>query len=132
MGVLLVQPAFGVATRDAYRWFGSTKPPERHHVQALQVPWFLGPLELGNDLEPPVAERHPEILEIRRALLRHGAEVALMSGSGSAVFGLFPTVEHARRASARLARSAWTVTATRTLGRAACRRRSRPVRAPGF
>ena len=63
------------------------------NVQALAVPWYPGPLVIANDLEAPVMRQHPELVAIRRALLRNGAEVALMCGSGSAVFGLFPTVE---------------------------------------
>ena len=42
-----------------------------------------------NDLEPPVVRRHPEIGTLRTALREAGAIAAAMSGSGSAVFGLF-------------------------------------------
>ena len=45
--------------------------------------------ELVNDLEAPVVARHPEIGRIISALRRSGATQAAMSGSGSAVFGLF-------------------------------------------
>jgi len=43
---------------------------------------------LHNALEGPVISRHPEIGETKRLLLEGGARAALMSGSGSAVFGL--------------------------------------------
>ena len=45
-------------------------------------------------------EKYPVIREVRQALLAHGPEGALMSGSGSTVFGLF-----ARRAAAQTALS---------------------------
>ena len=102
-------------------------------MQALAVPWYPGPLVVANDLERPVMRHHPELLAIRRALLRGRAEVALMSGSGSAVFGLFPTVAarpggggRARRGIARRPGQAsggrWRVIVTRFLGGGAYQR----------
>ena len=44
---------------------------------------------LVNDLEEAVSKRHPEIGRCREDLLKAGAVASLMSGSGSAVFGLF-------------------------------------------
>jgi 4-diphosphocytidyl-2-C-methyl-D-erythritol kinase len=129
MGVVLVHPGFGVATADAYQWYAEgSRPQPPGHAQGLAVPWLPGPLEIGNDLEAPVMARHPGIVEVRRALLRRGAEVALMSGSGSTVFGLFGTVDDARRAAGRLRGPGWHVLVTRTLGRAAFRRSLRPAR----
>ena len=46
-----------------------------------------------------------------------GAVTALMSGSGSAVFGLFERADAARRTARDLRRPGWTVVATRTLSR---------------
>jgi 4-diphosphocytidyl-2-C-methyl-D-erythritol kinase len=42
-----------------------------------------------NDLEAPIARRHPEIDQMKASLRRVGAVAAAMSGSGSTVFGLF-------------------------------------------
>jgi 4-diphosphocytidyl-2-C-methyl-D-erythritol kinase len=134
MGVLVVKPPFGVSTADAYRWYGAAPGQRSGYGQALSVPWYPGPLVMANDLEGPVIGHHPELLAIRRALLRRGAEVALMCGSGSAVYGLFPTVEGARAAAAGLARPSrggtgaadgrpWRAIVTRFIGRAAYRRR---------
>ena len=44
---------------------------------------------LVNDFEAPVIAAHPVIGEVKRELLDMGATYAAMSGSGSAVFGLF-------------------------------------------
>jgi 4-diphosphocytidyl-2-C-methyl-D-erythritol kinase len=134
MGVLVVKPSFGVSTADAYRWYAAASRGPGGNVQALVVPWHPGPLMIANDLEGPVLELHPELLAIRRTLLRARAEVALMSGSGSAVFGLFGTVAEARAAAAALRRAPrgtgggsegrpWWLTVTRFLPRAAYRRR---------
>ncbi len=45
---------------------------------------------LANDLEPVVFKAHPELERLKAALLKQGAAGAAMSGSGSALFGLFP------------------------------------------
>ena len=56
---------------------------------------------LYNDLEPIVFKRYPEILEIKNELLRSGAGGALLSGSGSTVFGIFDNPDLAKKALAR-------------------------------
>jgi len=55
-----------------------------------------------NDLEASVVARRPEVGALRDRLLAEGALAAAMTGSGSAVFGLFADVEAAGRARARL------------------------------
>jgi 4-diphosphocytidyl-2-C-methyl-D-erythritol kinase len=63
-----------------------------------------------NDLEAPAARRRPDILAIKTALLDAGAAGALMSGSGSAVIGLFKDAAAALKAGEVLpARNAWQV-----------------------
>ena len=57
----------------------------------------------GNDFEAPTFERYPGLREARNALLDAGAIVAHLSGSGSALFGVFPDVE-ARDAAVALLR----------------------------
>jgi 4-diphosphocytidyl-2-C-methyl-D-erythritol kinase len=44
---------------------------------------------MSNSLEAPVFKKYPEIKEIKAKLNRAGAELSLMSGSGSTVFGVF-------------------------------------------
>ena len=73
--------------------------------------------ELVNDLEAPVVARHPEIARIIRALKQAGATHAAMSGSGSAVFGLFTRRSDAAGAAAALASRARRALMTRTLNR---------------
>ena len=51
---------------------------------------------LYNSLEEPIFSQYPEILSLKDLLLTAGAKGALMSGSGSAVFGLAESPEHAR------------------------------------
>jgi 4-diphosphocytidyl-2-C-methyl-D-erythritol kinase len=71
---------------------------------------------LVNDLQAPVAARHPQIIEIIEALLGAGAMAAAMTGSGSAVFGLFAG-RVTEAVVARLRRPDWLILPTRTCTR---------------
>lgn len=117
--VVVVRPQFGVSTAEAYGWYDSE--PRRPKRQAARRPlpahWPAWAVNLRNDLEGPVAGHHPTIARIKTALLDAGAVYAAMSGSGSAVFGLFERMDAARRTAADLARPGWLVVATRTLSR---------------
>jgi 4-diphosphocytidyl-2-C-methyl-D-erythritol kinase len=127
LGIVLIKPSFGVATADAYRWFdedraGGTIERPLPAPREIDVGWPAGPIALVNDLEPPVARRHPGITEMVTACLREGALAAAMTGSGSAVYGVFS--EHvATRAAKRLHRPDWLVLLTRTLSRQESARR---------
>jgi 4-diphosphocytidyl-2-C-methyl-D-erythritol kinase len=80
-----------------------------------------------NDLEAPIARRYPEIDQMKAALRRAGALAAAMSGSGSAVFGLFQKRREAHSAVEQLSGSGWRVLLTESLGRGDYARRSRPM-----
>ena len=78
--------------------------------------------DVDNELEPAVARHHPAIGRLVRALIRAGATHAAMSGSGSAVFGLFRTRASASAGAQAIGRSAPTVLVTRTIDRQAYQR----------
>jgi len=90
-----------VRSPDAYRWWdedgGMTGPDPEGLLDAVAAgdPDVVGPL-LFNDLEAPVAGRHPAIGQARARLLDAGALGAVMSGSGSSVVGLARDGPHAR------------------------------------
>jgi 4-diphosphocytidyl-2-C-methyl-D-erythritol kinase len=130
--VVLVLPDFGVSTKDAFGWFDRADPSTRLRAgpsTGLKAGRRVGPYgvaadprvrrsrEMVNDLERPVVARHPEIGRIISALGRAGASQAAMSGSGSAVFGLFSSRSAAIQAQKQLASANRRVVATRTLGR---------------
>jgi 4-diphosphocytidyl-2-C-methyl-D-erythritol kinase len=101
--VTLVVPRFGVRTADAYRWW------DREH----RGPAGGRTPSAGNDLQPAVVARHPEIGRLVRALERAGAFHAAMSGSGAAVFGLFATRRAALAAAVALSHGAFTARSPR-------------------
>ena len=123
--VVLALPAFGVSTADAYRWFDeeAAAPPAGAPAPASSIPaWPARRLALVNDLEGPVTRRQPGILAARRALEGAGAVAAAMTGSGSAVFGLFATGAQARRAAQAAAGAGFVALPTRTVDRRTCQR----------
>jgi 4-diphosphocytidyl-2-C-methyl-D-erythritol kinase len=109
-----------VSTPDAFRWVHArTLTASRSHSQltasrlAAQLTksrapsklwefcalcWSAQGSGLSNDFERPVFRRFPRLARIKRDLLRRGATEASLAGSGSAVFGVFPSPALARRA----------------------------------
>jgi 4-diphosphocytidyl-2-C-methyl-D-erythritol kinase len=57
---------------------------------------------LVNDLEQAAAQIHPEVLSLKARVMEEGAQAALMTGSGSAVFGVWADPHSAAQAAARL------------------------------
>jgi 4-diphosphocytidyl-2-C-methyl-D-erythritol kinase len=124
LGVIVIKPSIQVATPDAYRWLDEDRATGRGDTalaKPLDVGWAHGPVAVGNDLQPSVARRHPVIDEMIAACLRQGALTAAMTGSGSAVFGVFREAA-ARTAIRGLQRADWWVILTRTLTRSEARR----------
>jgi 4-diphosphocytidyl-2-C-methyl-D-erythritol kinase len=72
---------------------------------------------ITNDFETVVFPEYPELCEAKRALERAGAKYASLSGSGSALYGLFAARADAAQAAARLRKQGWTAQATVTLTR---------------
>jgi 4-diphosphocytidyl-2-C-methyl-D-erythritol kinase len=104
--LLIVSPKeIHVPTPDAYRWLHApelaslTKSAANHKLfRFCALCWSAQEESLENDFEAAVFQRHPRLAQIKRALLRGGASEALLAGSGSAVFGVFPSPAKARRA----------------------------------
>ena len=117
--VVILRPGFGVATSDAYTWLDeeTRRTPKDPTPRAIPAGWPAWSATLRNDLEAPVIRHHPAIGRIRQSLLDAGAAFAAMSGSGSAVFGLFERADAARRTANDLARPGWLSLHTRTLDR---------------
>jgi 4-diphosphocytidyl-2-C-methyl-D-erythritol kinase len=125
--VTIVLPGFGVSTAEAFAWWDERRrkrrKPRPRARRTLANPGSA--TDLVNDLQEPVAARHPQISRIAAALGRAGASHAAMSGSGAAVFGLFEHRQTALAAARMLERGAKTrvrAIVTRTLNRAAYQR----------
>ena len=103
--LLVVSPReIAVNTREAYGWLDRrlTKNSDNSKLWSFcALCWSPQEDRLSNDFEAVVFRRHPRLARIRRVLLQGGAAEAALAGSGSAVFGIFPSPAQARR-SARL------------------------------
>jgi 4-diphosphocytidyl-2-C-methyl-D-erythritol kinase len=91
--VLLLSPGVHVSTADAYRALSTTLTPESVSAKQTQFQAALwsGTVSSGvNDFESVVFPQHPELASFRKKLLKAGASVAMMTGSGSSLFGIFP------------------------------------------
>jgi 4-diphosphocytidyl-2-C-methyl-D-erythritol kinase len=102
---LIVKPPFGLSTREGYERLRREPgaPPHREAVPGFRS-WDDLVSAVGNDFERAWADDRPEIDEIRRELLAAGAAAAGMTGSGSAIYGLYRDEEKAREAQGALSR----------------------------
>jgi 4-diphosphocytidyl-2-C-methyl-D-erythritol kinase len=128
--VVLALPRFGVSTKEAFDWWDALAGGRALQASRLRSAESLAvrsgdsrpPLELQNDLERVVAARHPQVKRLVSALRRAGASHAAMTGSGSAVFGLFARRAEAADAATAIGRArsgrGTIAIVTRTLNRA--------------
>jgi len=111
--LLVVAPAVHVSTPEAYRAFdrgGNGKLTEAQRIQYIDSfqarVWRLGESlpsagigsQVENDFESVVFPRHPQLKSILKNLQKSGADPARMTGSGSALFGVFTTQDQVRQA----------------------------------
>lgn len=101
---LLITPDFPISTAWAY---GNVRTGLTNRDINISIPHCITHLHdvislLSNDLEQVVIPRHPQIQEIKDALLAEGAKGSLMSGSGSTVFGMFESEAGAQAAYSQL------------------------------
>ena len=122
--VVVVDPARPVSTAAVFRRVDAELTPRENSYtifrfvsRHLQGSFAFG--LLTNDLERPALEEAPELADkvqrIRAVLTREGAQLASLSGSGSAYFGLFDDPSRARRARVALAADGFRAMTARTV-----------------
>ena len=105
--ILMVYPGFTLSAAWVYGNLNLKLTKQKNNISILEN--FLLQSEFAqlgaawiNDLEPVVFQEYPEIFAIKKQILAFGAKGALLSGSGSTVFGLFDNLATAKTAYARL------------------------------
>ena len=103
--IVLVNPGFPVETKWAYQELSGSRmgvqPLSSVHAglrNASELSWEEVLQAAENDFEATVFKAYPGLYKIKQKLLTEGAEVALLSGSGATVFGVFRDEPTARQA----------------------------------
>ena len=103
--IVLVNPGFPINTGQAYRRLDEmrrTVPPLSEALKSFEhapsVSWSRILARMENDFEPALFGDYPVLADIKNTLLAMGAEGALLSGSGSTLFGVFREQAEAIRA----------------------------------
>jgi 4-diphosphocytidyl-2-C-methyl-D-erythritol kinase len=98
--ILLVNPLIHVSTKEAFS--NITPSPSNinyeEHFKEDNFNLSLALAGIRNDFEANVQAAHPEIKEIKDILKANGAGFAIMSGTGSTVYGFFDTLADAEKA----------------------------------
>jgi 4-diphosphocytidyl-2-C-methyl-D-erythritol kinase len=107
---VLIYPGFSISTSWAYNHvkFPLTRGEKSINIERLKAGKDISRKEgLKNDLEEVVRPFFPIVEKIKKALLEQGAFQALMSGSGSTVFGIWETKKKAQEAYLHLKQQGW-------------------------
>jgi 4-diphosphocytidyl-2-C-methyl-D-erythritol kinase len=118
--MVLVSPSVHVSTAAAYAALAATRRAGADGggvAEPFSAPRSWEDVAAGatNDFDPVIRSAHPEIGQALAALRSRGARFALMSGSGSSVFGSFASTEEAQRVASELSDTlAWPCVAVRT------------------
>ena len=115
LSMVLANPLKAVSTPEIFRRLqNKTNPPL---PASATIGWMDFLAQSRNDLQPPAQALLPEIGEIIGLLSQEGAALVRMSGSGATCFGIFHSLEAARKAETSLLkkRPGWYFQATRTI-----------------
>lgn len=126
--VLILAPPVHVSTGEAYQALGRpalTSPLDSRKLSVFQsFVWRMEDLSGSeNDFEAAVFALHPELERWKRKLERFGAHAARLSGSGAALFGVFPDRAKLQGALPKFSKEPLKVFSTTMLSRARYRAR---------
>ncbi|MEE9449347.1 MAG: 4-(cytidine 5'-diphospho)-2-C-methyl-D-erythritol kinase [Ignavibacteriaceae bacterium] len=108
--ILLVNPEIHISTKWAFNKIipGKNKSLLKTFVNKSKIDIETMKDYVTNDFEEIVFSEHPEVGNIKDKLYEYGAEFALMTGTGSTVFGIFRNLQKARKAEEIFSQSNYT------------------------
>jgi 4-diphosphocytidyl-2-C-methyl-D-erythritol kinase len=98
INIVLINPQFSLSTKLVYEKLNLRLTKEQINYSNPRF-FAVGDIvrEMHNDLETVSLKIHPELNDLKDILLRHGAQGAMMSGSGPTVFGIFNDENSAKK-----------------------------------
>jgi 4-diphosphocytidyl-2-C-methyl-D-erythritol kinase len=98
LNLLLIKPPFDLSTKMVYENLNLRLTTGKNNYSIPRILALSDIVQgLHNDLESVSFKVHPELADLKKMLLRHGALGALMSGSGPTVFGIFGNGKEAEK-----------------------------------
>jgi 4-diphosphocytidyl-2-C-methyl-D-erythritol kinase len=100
--VVIITPARGIATADAYGWLAESRmgfAPTAFLIDSAAVrDWTRMAAIATNDFDAVVFNRFPELGRAATSMRQHGALISILAGSGSSVLGIFENLGVAEKA----------------------------------
>jgi len=88
--IVIVNPGIAISTKLAFSLI-TPKVPDTNMEAIICEPVTLWKEKLINDFEQPIFNSFPELANIKETLYQKGAVYASMTGTGSTIYGIFPT-----------------------------------------
>ena len=92
--VIIIKPSFSISTSEAYKQCNFSRKISFPKINSIDDIKF----NMTNEFEKSLFNQYPILAEMKSLLLKNGAFGALVSGSGSAVFGAFKEKKHQNQA----------------------------------
>jgi 4-diphosphocytidyl-2-C-methyl-D-erythritol kinase len=86
--ILIINPGIHINTRELFQQIMPSFPVKKIS-EIIQQPIETWKIDLVNDFEKVVSQKHPEVKKIKEELYKRNAVYASMTGTGSTVFGIF-------------------------------------------
>jgi len=99
LNLVLINPGFSLSTKLVYENLNLRLTREKINYSIPPIFTLRNLIsELHNDLESVSIKMHPDLQNLKQLLLDHGAQGALMSGSGPTLFGIYSDENSAKEA----------------------------------
>jgi len=109
---IVAMPQFNISTKWAYSKINKLLPNKKMRYKLLALEEPLKWSSFRNDFEDVVIPRYPEIRVLKEAMLKNGAIYSSLSGSGSAVFGVYNNYDQAFESSKKIDQKKYHITVT--------------------
>ena len=100
--IVIITPAMGIATADAYGWVAETRmgfSPTAFMINAADVRDWTRMAEIAtNDFDSVVFSRFADLGKAAASMRQNGALISILAGSGSSVIGIFADQKEAETA----------------------------------